>query len=320
MKAVMYHYVREFDDALPNFTYLRREDFVQQLEYLREEFGFCRKHEFLGWITDPETYVKPTGVVLTFDDGFADHYHIVQPILSDFKTWGVFYVPTGIFTSSKLLDVHRIHLLLGLLGGRRCMEMLRQCSSSDMFPDVLKHEFKSDTYLLQQTSDEMTKEFKRMMNYFIDYEWRASLIDQLFKNIKDLNAATELERDFYLTPRMIGELHNAGNLIGSHSVTHRVMSKLSEDEQRLEIRVSLSALADFTGHAVETFSYPFGGFHTFTSATEDILEEEGVKFSFNVEQRDISVSDAKFRPQALPRYDCNQFLHGKASTGTNGRS
>ena len=38
-------------------------------------------------------------------------------------------------------------------------------------------------------------------------------------------------------------------------------------------------------------------------------------FSFNVEPRDISLDDLKNRKQALPRYDCNQFLYGKSING-----
>ena len=53
----------------------------------------------------------------------------------------------------------------------------------------------------------------------------------------------------------------------------------------------------------------------FNKKTEQILEDYGCAFSFNVEQRDISLDDLKNRKQALPRYDCNQFLYGKSSNG-----
>ena len=49
--------------------------------------------------------------------------------------------------------------------------------------------------------------------------------------------------------------------------------------------------------------------------SEQILEDYGCAFSFNVEPRDISLDDLKNRKQALPRYDCNQFLYGKSING-----
>ena len=66
---------------------------------------------------------------------------------------------------------------------------------------------------------------------------------------------------------------------------------------------------------IKTFCYPYGGFHTFTNLTEDILRKEGVKFAFNVESRDIDLNDLQSRPLALPRYGCNEFTFGKANVG-----
>jgi len=39
----------------------------------------------------------------------------------------------------------------------------------------------------------------------------------------------------------------------------------------------------------------------------------GVKYSFNVEARDIVSEDWLHSRQSLPRYDCNYFQHGEAS-------
>lgn len=105
-------------------------------------------------------------------------------------------------------------------------------------------------------------------------------------------------------------------MIGSHSVSHRIFSKLPVGEQREEIVRSLGFLEEVTsGLGVRTFCYPYGGFHTFTADTERLLEEAGCRFSFNVEARDIADTDLQARRQALPRYDCNLFLHGQARGG-----
>jgi hypothetical protein len=47
------------------------------------------------------------------------------------------------------------------------------------------------------------------------------------------------------------------------------------------------------------------------------MSEHSNLFAFNVEPRDISAGDLSRRPQALPRYDCNQFPHGDARLGDN---
>ncbi|WP_236035820.1 hypothetical protein [Helicobacter turcicus] len=65
----------------------------------------------------------------------------------------------------------------------------------------------------------------------------------------------------------------------------------------------------------KTFCYPYGGAHTYTQETKEILKNLGVKFSFDVNYKDISLEDILQNPQALPRYDCNLFEYGKANLG-----
>ena len=87
------------------------------------------------------------------------------------------------------------------------------------------------------------------------------------------------------------------------------------DEQEREIVESFAFLEDVTGSRPITFCYPYGGFHTFTEDTEQLLATHGALFSFNVEARDVSTDDIRHRPQALPRHDCNMFPYGKPSFG-----
>ena len=47
MKAVMYHYVREYNPELPFFRFLDVANFARQLDYFEEKFGFATKDEWL---------------------------------------------------------------------------------------------------------------------------------------------------------------------------------------------------------------------------------------------------------------------------------
>ena len=70
-------------------------------------------------------------VVLTFDDGLCDHYDVTQELLKR-GLWGIFYISTGCYTTGKLLDVHRIHMLLGKYGGPPIYEALQEILAEDM--------------------------------------------------------------------------------------------------------------------------------------------------------------------------------------------
>jgi peptidoglycan/xylan/chitin deacetylase (PgdA/CDA1 family) len=305
MKAIMYHYVRPDNLALPNFKSLRIDDFEKQLDYFEEEFGFVSKVDFLRAL---ETGIPPEGVVLTFDDGFKDHIRYVLPVLLKRKLWGIFYITTGVYEQERLLDVHNIHMLLGRYDASIIFEALQSLITSEMLTDQTVEAFQEATYQLQQ-NDDFTLLVKRSLNYFIDYKYRRQVIDalmqQFFKDSPDLFA------QFYLSKEEIGMLEAAGMIVGSHTVSHPVMRKLSLEKQEEEIGNSFAFLERVLPRLTpKTFCYPYGGFHTFTTQTEQLLTDQNVAFSFNVESRDVNTLDLQNRKQALPRYDCNEFPFG----------
>ncbi len=302
----MYHYVRLSEPELPYFKYLHIEDFVKQLDYFGNEYGFISKESFRECLVAKE---PAHGVILTFDDGFKDHYHYVLPELTKRNLWGIFFVPTAPYSVGEFIDVHRIHLLLGKHGGKIIADAINKIITEKMLSHVHVHEFRQETYVSQK-NDEATKYVKRLLNYFIDYQYRKDIINELMSIYYP--GEDELLQDFYMTKKEVRSMHQRGMVIGSHTVNHPVMSKLSIDEQEREIELSFQVIESITGdNSFKTFCYPYGGFHTFTSQTESILNRHSCVLSFNVEPRNISTHDLAFRPQALPRFDCNAFPFGE---------
>lgn len=305
MKAIMYHYVRQDNEELPYFRHLHIDDFKKQLEYFGSEYGFVGFDEFQNALISKEP-VK--GVVLTFDDGFKDHYRYVLPELLKRNLWGIFYIPTSPFQTGRLIDVHRIHMLIGKYGGDRIANAIQKIITQDMLSHDHIKEFQSDTYS-RQNNDENTNYVKRLLNYYIDYKHRGHVIDQLMLLLYP--EETGMMADFYMSSSELAEMSDHGMVIGSHTVNHPVMGKLSINDQEKEITESFDMLESIIGKRVlKSFCYPYGGFHTFSSETEVLLEKSGCHFSFNVESREISQHDLGARRQALPRYDCNQFPYG----------
>jgi peptidoglycan/xylan/chitin deacetylase (PgdA/CDA1 family) len=306
----MYHYVRPASSGLPFFRYLHIEDFRRQLDHFQREYRLIDRRDFLAsldGVPAPED-----AMVLTFDDGLVDHYRHVLPELRARGLWGIFYVPTAPLVTGRLLDVHRVHLLLGRHGGTAAMDLLSRTVEDHMLVDRTVPEFRELTYR-GRDEDANTTLFKRTLNYYIGYEWREEVLDRVWAQLDEgLPGAGE----WYMSREALRDLVDEGMLVGSHSVNHRVFAKLALNEQSSEIDESFALLDAITGGlAVRTFCYPYGGFFTFTAETEHLLSSAGCRFSFNVEHRDITLADLTSRPHALPRYDCNYFPHGLAAAG-----
>lgn len=310
MKAVMYHYVREGQEDLPYFRYLHRDDFRRQLDMFQAQYVFPTIEEFRQSVISGVPIEN--GMVLTFDDGLKDHLDVTQELVSR-GLWGIFYVPTGCYHTGQLLNVHRIHMLLGRFGGVPILSALQDMVKDGMIPqgDVIR--FHDVTYGRQE-NDAATTQVKKILNYSMDDKIKNAILDQLMMRFFKDEAA--IMRDYYLTDAEIKSMHEAGMVIGAHSVNHPVFSKLPYAEQKREISECFGYLENIVGDfRMKTFCYPYGGDHVFTAETMEILNAENVLFSFNVEQRDIEARDLQERQQALPRFDCNQFPHGQASMG-----
>ena len=315
MQAIMYHYVRPGADGLPYFRYLHLSDFRRQLDALAADVGFVTREEFESALASEAPL--PSGCLLTFDDGLRDHVEHVLPELERRGLWGIFYVPTGPYVTRSILDVHRVHLLLGRHGGSLLLQALQSKLSQCRVAEASligggREEFHRLTYDTQD-NDSDTSRFKRLLNYFLEDDVRARVLGELVEEYLDPCPTAD---DIYLSAGEIRRIQQCGSWVGSHSVTHRVLSRLKADEQAREISESFDLLEDLAdGLIMRSFCYPYGGFHTFSETTEELLGEARSVFSFNVEPRHVTTEDLTARPQALPRYDCNQFAYGAATMG-----
>lgn len=308
MKSIMYHYVRESDPKYPYFRFLDIKNFKKQLDYFENRFGFIRKNQWETIIKNKSLKGFDEKIILTFDDSLKCHIDYVLPELERRGLWAIFYIPTLPYMKKKLLDVHKIHLLCGSFKGSEIYAVLKNLIKEDMIVDKKRKEFRNETYNSQKNYKEITN-IKRILNYFIDYKFREEVIDKIFK---ELNFQYDY-MDFYMAIEDLKKIKKAGNIIGSHSISHPVMSKLTREKQYLEIKDSFDFLENNECINVRTYCHPYGGFHSFNKDTKDLLEIENIEYSFNVEPRDISTNDILNFKHCLPRYDCNLFPYGEAS-------
>ena len=109
---VMYHYVRDIKfSRFPSIKGLETDSFHQQLIYLNKHYNLITMEQLLEF-TRSNTSLPKKSALLTFDDGYLDHYLNVFPLLEKYNLKGCFYVPTNVVKNNVLLDVNKIHLIL----------------------------------------------------------------------------------------------------------------------------------------------------------------------------------------------------------------
>lgn len=306
----MYHYVGTADSTFPyGYYHLNIDDFRRQLDYFESNYQILDRGSFLETIRGDRS-PKRSDIVLTFDDGLTDHHEHVLPELRDRGLWGLFYVPAGPYLNDSVLDVHRTHALLGAHGGAAVSDALTDIVTETMISKKHREQFESVVYE-NQDNQTAVERAKRILNYYIDDGVRQDVLDDLEQRL--FNEPLQPE-EVYMTESEIENLVEAGMHVGSHSITHTVMSKLSPDEQRRELTESFSFLSDLLGGLPNrSYCHPYGGEHSYTDETISLLEDTGCVFSFDVDSRPITQSVLRNEPQRLPRYDCNEFKYGEAT-------
>jgi len=311
MNALMYHYVRPTMDTPPyGYYHLPLESFRRQLDHLEAEYDLLSRETFFecvrGGRTPPED-----AAILTFDDGLEDHHRWVLPELERRDLWGIFFVPTGPLANGRRLPVHRVHTLAGAVPGRRLVDTLASLLEAE--GELADDGDYGDIYTDRGTPEHV-RTFKRLLNQEVPYERLDAVLDRLEAAFPNAGPAVDVE-DYYLTEAQVADLADAGMVVGAHTVTHRMLSRLSPAEQRTEIADSRDYLESTIDEPVRVLGYPYGAENTYTDETLGIVEAEGFEAAFTTEERAVTAGDFGERPFRLPRFDCTALPHGESREG-----
>ncbi len=315
--VVMYHYVRDLKNSrYPNIKGLDIEKFKKQIKFFKENYNFVRIEDLIEYYKNPKKKELPEkAILLTFDDGYKDHYNYVLPVLLENNIQGSFYIPTKCFQDKKVLDVNKIHFILESCMGKEerilkeieeYLEKNKDSRISLSYNDYFKE------YAVDSRFDKKEVIFiKRMLQVVLPEDYREKLVDILFKKyVCTIGDKIISERAFweelYLTPEQIRMMEKLGMHIGFHSHNHVWLNSLSKEEQEFQIKSSINYFKEI-GVKTEkmTLSYPYGGYN---EESVELIKKYEIPLAFTTK---VAIADLdKDEDYALPRLDTNDFYQG----------
>lgn len=300
LTAVMYHYVRDASRSrYPGFAALSLRNFERQLDHLQRHFRIVAIEEILQW-RDADL----PAAVLTFDDGYLDHFTTVFPILEQRKLRAAFY-PIAMPDGPALAEVNKIHVLL---------------ASAPSISDVvngLKDILAGEEFQLAGCGvDAMWAQFgkpgrfdaaevhfvKRTLQRGLPQPLRSLAINLLFAKFAGISEET-LAAEFYATPTQLRMMLSHGHHIGAHTCRHDWLDSMPAEEVAGELRNSLAWLeSENLGGDVKSIAYPYGGFN------EQVVEEcsaAGFQIGWTTQSREVQFPGDQLL--TLPRFDTNEI-------------
>jgi peptidoglycan/xylan/chitin deacetylase (PgdA/CDA1 family) len=311
LTIVMYHYVRDrARTRYPGLKVRSVEEFEGQLDYITRHYRVVSPRDVLA-AARGERALPPLACLLTFDDGFLDHFATVLPRLLARGLTGSFYAPVAAIEGRRVLDTHKIQIILGAapdaaLLARRVFELLEGLRDRWELPtaDALYRR-----YAQASRFDGPDVIFvKRALQRGLPEPVRAAITSRLFAEHAGADEAT-VAQELYMDLAQLRALVRAGMEVGGHGAEHLWLDSLARGEQAREIERTAAFLARVHGRvpADWVMCYPFGAYD---GQTLELLPDAGCALGLTT--RVELVADLR-APLELARLDTNDLpLSGDA--------
>lgn len=238
-RILMYHRVLDQTTVFDSpFNIVSRENFESQMYYLAKNYDCLSLEDFV----DITLVGRPTprrSVIITFDDGYRDNYVNAFPVLAKYGLPATIFVSCDPIGTDELLWPDRVSAVLNMAHSHEFEVDLTAPVRCDLRDDTIGAHFAIHSQLKLLPSAE-----------------REAMIARLAETLHvDLEA---IRHSSMLSWEEIREMDCAGISIGSHTRSHPVLSRLTEEEIDRELRESKQKLEQEIGHVVRTFAYPCG--------------------------------------------------------------
>jgi peptidoglycan/xylan/chitin deacetylase (PgdA/CDA1 family) len=303
LEIIMYHYVRPISgSAYPKIKGLEVKKFIKQIDYLQKNKKIVSTKDVINAVKKKKDL--PRGSVwLTFDDGYKDHLEFVAPILEKRGVDACFFPISEAYNSQRLLDVNKIHYILGL--SKSDNALIKILKERMLLAGYAKKDFLNLWNSVDKSSRYDSKNvmfFKKILQRELPLVIRSKILDEIFEIIVG-KKQTEISKELYMSKSDLRYLYKKGFTIGTHTNSHRWLNSLSYAEQKKEITKSITSLKKITGNTNGyIMCYPYGGYN---KKTLDLLKEYNCALAVTTRPGIANLSkDHKYE---LPRLDTNDL-------------
>lgn len=304
LSIVMYHYVREIENSeYPGIKGLELEKFRKQIDFFTKNHHVVRMEDVLADVLG-ERKLPENAMLLTFDDGYLDHYKNVYPILKENKIQGSFFMASKVLQKDQALDTNKIHYILASRDTEDIIPVL-----NDKL-DILRQEGYQieDNETLMKTlghanrwDSAETIFIKRLLQTYLPEQLRNRVTGEMFDEIVGI-PESQFVKKIYLTMNQIQEMKDGGMFFGLHSRDHSWLNQIPLEQAKEEIQSCKQFFSNVIDPNCWVMNFPFGGY---SDELIDYIKGEGCALGLSVEARMATLAQKEL--YTLPRFDTNDF-------------
>lgn len=231
--------------------------FKKQIRYIKKHFDVVSTSKLVN-ILRHNSFGERDIAAIHFDDGFDSYADIALPVLKE----------EGITSTVFLV----YNMVIGDIPIRNKLAFCLNVGGKKDFFKTLKPLFKKFSGKEEELKNMNVSGFLSWSKNNFDSEHDA-IVHEYFQSI--------LKPTVYKSPFM--DLEGVNSIvddpfveIGSHTLTHSMLSSLSESDQYREIIQGHNKIENLIKRKTDFFAYPYGGIPHFTEVAKKIAQENGL--------------------------------------------
>ena len=305
LSIITYHYVRDLAHSrYPEIKGLSVDLFKEQLLYILKHHHVIKMQDLFEAVVTQKELPK-NSLLLTFDDGYADHFQSVFPILDELGMQGSFFPAGKAIQENRVLDVNKIHFILASVENKKQLitDIYSQMDSHRDEFNLEPNEYYYNALAIDGRFDMKEVVFiKKLLQKALPERLRSRIVNDLFSRYVSREEEV-FSRELYMNADQLKCMIRHGMYVGSHGWDHYWLDTLTEEKQRREVELSANFLKMLGCDTSQwAMCYPYGAYN---NSLVGALKEYGctVAFSTGVGVANLATADVF----ALPRLDTNDL-------------
>ena len=260
--VLLYHRVLERPDAYyPD--QVEWPVFEAQMAFLKRCCAVLSLDEILDRL-DNGRALPQRCVALTFDDGYRDFSTLAWPLLNRLR------LPVTVFVTVQALE-------RGGLWSGMVRHLIRQTDATSVGLEALPSGPRTFDLTTEQQRLLAVRELNDTVIEPMPSEIKARVIDELAWKLTGRHLEQVALNGLMLSWDELKTLSRDGVTVGSHALTHPILTRLPYEEARQEIARSRQVLEERLGIPVAHFAYPYGRRADYSPGIQRLVQAAGYR-------------------------------------------
>jgi peptidoglycan/xylan/chitin deacetylase (PgdA/CDA1 family) len=282
-RIMIYHGLCQEDHTRFNPIFLKLKTFEQHLQFYKEYFNIVSLDDLYRGNLSGNKF----NICITFDDGYANNYNYVLPLLRKYQLPATFFITAIREAGHDILW----NDFLGILGKYGPANI--SCKGEKFYKG------RYNRYISEQSGQSIV-EMLRSGGFGVKEE----MMEELFPLVPYMkNKSNDVDYWLQMTKEQIRELSLSPFVnIGSHGYYHNDLARISAQDADDEMLRSKLYLEDITGRAVKSLAFPYGTY------TPDVIKSAKSAGYDQLLCMDFHFDDDRSDPTMKERFTVNPFI------------